>query len=180
MQSRDASKAETHQNKRPREKKKKRGTFLFHIHAAEKSRHAAGDWAGHEELLIMTKDFSHNRFFFFFFPSSLLSTVCARLKETFLPPQQPWNPWTRKRFVRFHEHVNSAAGENCAGSDDGAEAVALKCHSGSAGNLETRCKHRVKSQGGRRAHQRGTKWMLPVRHSRYEEPLRWLIISILE
>lgn len=27
----------------PVKKKKKKGTFLFHIHTAEKSRHAAGD-----------------------------------------------------------------------------------------------------------------------------------------
>lgn len=87
-------------------KKKKKGTFLFHIHAAEKSRHAAGDWAGHEELLVMTKDFSHDRFFFFFF--SLLPPLdCLRTTEgDFSSSAAATEPMDTQRF---YEHVNSAA-----------------------------------------------------------------------
>lgn len=113
MQSRDASKAETHQNKRPREKKKKKGTFLFHIHAAEKSRHAAGDWAGHEELLIMTKDFSHDRFFFFF---SLLPPLdCLRTTEgDFSSSAAAMEPMDTKAFCAFSRAREfSCGGELC-------------------------------------------------------------------
>lgn len=95
---------------------KKKGTFLFNIHAAEKSQHAAGDWAGHEDLLIMTKDFSHDRFFFF----PLLPPLdCLLTTEgDFSSSAAAMEPMDTRCFVCFYEHVNSAAVENCVGSDD--------------------------------------------------------------
>lgn len=95
LQSRDVSKAETHQ---------KEGTFLSYIHAAEKSRHAAADWAGHEELHIMTKSFSHDCFPFSPPPYCLLTT-----EGDFPSSAAAVEAMDTQVFVCSYEHLNSTA-----------------------------------------------------------------------
>lgn len=98
----------------------------------------------------MTKDFSHDRFFLLLPPLHCLLTT----EGDFSSSAAAEEPMDMEAFVgRFllvflqaHELRLSCGGEL---RELRRAAAALKSLSGSAGNLETRPKHYVKSQGGK-------------------------------